>query len=71
MIIYEVFIKNDLGEEIEHLETKAKSKAVKKAKELVREGYESVFIGFRNTEDVNNFGYLNWDGHSPVGTTWA
>ena len=30
----------------------------------------NVFIAFNNTEDPNNFGYLNRDGHNPTGKAW-
>lgn len=82
MIVYTVYTAEQwIGEgeemylkpEITHLETNSEKEAEAKARELAEKAGENerIYVRFHNTEDINNFGFLNWDGHGVTGKDWA
>jgi len=69
MINYIVYTDNVL-DSCEQVSTTSMSEAEDAARKMAASTDDNVFISFTNTNDDNNFGYLNWDGHSPVGKAW-
>jgi hypothetical protein len=68
--VYQVYRVTEEGHETEILTTTSEKKAADAARRAARTTEEGkVYVTFTRVSDKQG-GFLNWDGHSPVGEAW-